>query len=88
MVDINDIIADIVANAPVDRAGNWLLEAGNEFPEIFSALTEHLNDSPREVLMHLCKVYPAAFGLYLVPDVYGWIERLQKFFRERQHGKH
>lgn len=86
MVDIKEIIADIVANAPVDRAGNWLIAASDEFPEIFKAITEHLNDSPREVLLQLCKVYPAAFGLYLVPSVYDWIERLQIFFREKQHG--
>ena len=85
-MELQDLIQDVIANAPVDRAGNWLLEASDEFPEIFSSVMEHLNDSPREVLLHLCKAYPAALGLYLVPGVYGWIERLQMFFKEKLHG--
>ena len=82
-MELQDLINEVVANAPVDRAGNWLIEASHEFPELFAVITEHVDAPPSALLSQVCKVYPVAMGLCFLPHSLGWIAQLQKFLRDR-----
>lgn len=83
-MNLAEIINDIAANAPVDRAGNWLLLASKEHPDLFSALTDNLNAPPSTVITKLSAKYPLACVLTFMPTAEQWIAQLQQWFKERK----
>ena len=80
-MNIFEIMADIANNAPVDRAGAWLLQAADDYPELFNALTSNLDASPSEVKRKIVEQYPMAGLIYMYPGADEWITNLQEFFK-------
>jgi len=80
-MELMDLLRDVVNNAPVDRAGNWLLQAAEDYPDLFKAITENLNEKPEVVIDKLAQAYPLAVALKFTPSAREWIANLQTFFK-------
>lgn len=78
-----DFLKDIAENAPVDRAGSWLIEASGEFPELFDLVIDNLDADPLTVKQLIVSKYPLAFGIFAIDSADDWIQKLQAFFKMR-----
>lgn len=88
MIDFQEILESVRTNAPVDRAGFLLIEAANEYPELFDAIINNLDAPPETVMKQITAVYPLATVITFNSNWRGWVINLQKFFKEaRKNGK-
>lgn len=88
MINFQEILQNVQSNAPVDRAGFILIEAANEYPELFNALIDNLDAPPEEVMRQVTAVYPIATVLTFSSNWRAWVINLQQFFKEaRKNGK-
>ncbi len=88
MIDFQEIMESVRTNAPVDRAGGLLIEAANEYPELFDAIIDNLDKPPEVVMQGIIDAYPLAILLMLSGNWRNWVINLQAFFKEaRSNGK-
>ena len=88
MINFQEILENVRTNAPVDRAGFLLIEAANEYPQLFDAIINNLDAPPETVMQQITAVYPLATVITFNSNWRGWVINLQKFFKEaRKNGK-
>ena len=88
MINFQEILENVRTNAPVDRAGFLLIEAANEYPQLFDAIINNLDAPPETVMKQITAVYPLATVITFNSNWRGWVINLQKFFKEaRKNGK-
>lgn len=80
----SDFLMEVVQNAPVERAAGWLVEAADEYPELFSLITDNLDATPAEIKALIWQKYPLG-GMMIsnIATADEWIVNLQKFFKEK-----
>ncbi len=86
--DLHSLFQDIANNAAADRAGKWLEIAAEDYPWLFTAITENLDSPPETVLGLIGAMYPAILGaLLFIPrdKACDFIAKLQAFFKERNY---
>ena len=84
MIDFQEILESVRTNAPVDRAGFLLIEAANEYPQLFDAIINNLDAPPEAVMKQISAVFPLATIITFSSNWREWIINLQKFFKEAQ----
>ena len=85
---LQNLLQDIANNAAADRAGKWLEIAAEDYPGLFTAITENLDSPPETVLGLIGAKYPAILGaLLFIPrdKACDFIAKLQTFFKERNY---
>ncbi len=88
MIDFSEIMESVRTGAPVDRAGGLLIEAANEYPELFDAIIDNLDKPPEVVMEQIINAFPLARLIMFSSNWRDWIINLQGFFKEaRENGK-
>ena len=82
MINFQEIMENVRSNAPVDRAGFLLIEAANEYPQLFDAIINNLDAEPEAVTREITAAFPIATVLTFHANWRDWIINLQKFFKE------
>jgi hypothetical protein len=81
-----ELLRDIANQAQANRAGEWLLIAADDYPWLFSAITENLHAPPEAVYNAACQ-RNVLIGIMLGSQprelVYAFIQKLQAFFIEK-----
>lgn len=83
---LHHFLTDLANNASADRAGAFLEIAALDYPWLFDAITQNLDEPPETVTAEILRKYPMfALALIAVPreNVNAFVAKLQQFFKER-----